>query len=155
SSLPLPVVEVSEQGFIPQLQQGPETLHQLWLEWSSECLEHSEDVKPEDMDCMALLIANSITERLRVTCSGVGSAIQGLPAALQDKVGESLAVIEELRAAFSAARSIQDLSGSVLTQSQGRLPVIQECMEELLRYLEDNLPLSWLVGPFSPREEEE
>ncbi|XP_023795737.1 perilipin-3-like isoform X3 [Cyanistes caeruleus] len=49
----------------------------------------------------------------------------------------------------------EDLSSGVLSQSQRELAVIQEYMEELLHYLKNNTPLSWLVGPFSPREEEE
>lgn len=107
------------------------------------------------MEFLALLMAHSITQQLHITCCKIVSAIQGLPSSLQDKVKQSLSAIEELRASFLAANSFQDLSSSVLTQSQRKLAVIQEYMEELLNYLKNNIPLSWLVGPFSPREEEE
>lgn len=107
------------------------------------------------MESLALLLACSITQQLQVTCCKVVSAIQGLPSSLQDKMKLSLGTIEELHAAFSAAKSFQDLSSSVLTQSQRKLAVIHEYMEELLDYLKNNTPLSWLVGPFSPREERE
>lgn len=99
-------------------------------------------------------MARSITQQLQITCCKIVSAIRGLPSSLQDKVKQSLNTIEELRAFFSAANSFQDLSSSVLAQSQGKLAVIQEYMEELLDYLKDNRPPSWLVGPFSPQEEE-
>lgn len=107
------------------------------------------------MESLALLMASSITQQLQITCCKIMSAIRGLPLSLQDKVKQSLNTVEELHASFSAANSFQDLSSSVLAQSRGKLAVIQEYMEELLDYLKDNRPLSWLVGPFSPREEEE
>lgn len=107
------------------------------------------------MELLALLMAHSITQQLHITCCKIVSAVQGLPSSLQEKVKQSLSTIEELRASFLAANSFQDLSSSVLTQSQRKLAVIREYMEELLNYLKNNIPLSWLVGPFSPREEEE
>lgn len=106
------------------------------------------------MESLALLMACNITQQLQITCCKIVSAIQGLPSSFQDKVKQSLSTIEELHASFSAANSFQDLSSSVLTQSQRNLAVIQEYMEELLDYLKNNTPLSWLVGPFSPREKE-
>lgn len=108
----------------------------------------------QEMESLALLMACSITQQLQISCYKVVSAIQGLPSSLQDKVKQSLSTIEELHASFLVANSFQDLSSSVLTQSQRKLAVIQEYMEELLDYLKNNIPLSWLVGPFSPEEVE-
>lgn len=103
------------------------------------------------MECLALLMARRITQQLHLSCSGLVAAIQGVPCSLQDRLEQPLSAIRELHAAFSEANSFQDLSSSVLTQSQRELAVIQEYMEELLDYLKNNTPLSWLVGPFSPR----
>ncbi|NWU69528.1 PLIN3 protein, partial [Pterocles burchelli] len=156
SDLPLLQIEVFKQGFNQKLQEGQKKLHQMWLDWSSKSSKESGDegsAEPEEMESLALLMACGITRQLQVTCCKILSAIQGLPSSLQDKVKQSLGTIEELHAAFVAANSFQDLSSSVLTQSQGRLAVIQEHMEELLDYLKSSMPLSWLVGPFSPREE--
>ncbi|NXJ51739.1 PLIN3 protein, partial [Spizaetus tyrannus] len=156
SDLPLPQIEVFKQGFNQKVQEGQEKLHQMWLDWSKKSSEESGDKTPaeaEEMESLALLMACSITQQLQITCCKIVSAIQGLPSSLQDKVKQSLSTIEELHASFSAANSFQDLSSSVL--SQRKLAVIQEYMEELLDYLKNNTPLSWLVGPFSPREEEE
>ncbi|NWU32395.1 PLIN3 protein, partial [Dyaphorophyia castanea] len=158
SDLPLPQIEAFKQGFNQKLQEGQEKLHQMWLDWSWKHLKESGDespAEPEEMERLALLMAHRITQQLHLTCCGVVAAIQGLPCSLQDKVKQALGAIQELRAAFSAAKSFQDLSSSVLTQSQRKLAVIQEYMEELLEYLKHNTPLSWLVGPFSPQEEEE
>ncbi|NXN75607.1 PLIN3 protein, partial [Himantopus himantopus] len=155
SHLPLPQIEVFKQGFNQKLQEGQEKLHQMWLDWSRKSSKESGDdspAEPEEMEFLALLMARSITQQLQITCYKIVSAIQGLPSSLQDKVKQSLSTIEELHTSFSAANSFQDLSSSILTQR--KLAVIQEYMEELLDYLKNNTPLSWLVGPFSPREEE-
>ncbi|PKU31674.1 perilipin-3-like [Limosa lapponica baueri] len=152
------LMEVFKQGFNQKLQEGQEKLHQMWLDWSRKSSKETGDessAEPEEMEFLALLMARSITRQLQITCCKIVSAIQGLPSSFQDKVKHSLGTIEELHGSFSAANSFQDLSSSILTQSQRKLVVIQEYMEELLDYLKNNTPLSWLVGPFSPREEEE
>ncbi|XP_074461109.1 perilipin-3-like [Larus michahellis] len=151
------LIEVFKQGFNQKLREGQEKLHQMWLDWSRKSSKASGDTssaEPEEMESLALLMACNITQQLQITCCKIVSAIQGLPSSFQDKVKQSLSTIEELHASFSAANSFQDLSSSVLTQSQRNLAVIQEYMEELLDYLKNNTPLSWLVGPFSPREKE-
>uniref|UniRef100_A0A803XW75 Perilipin n=1 Tax=Meleagris gallopavo TaxID=9103 RepID=A0A803XW75_MELGA len=152
------LIEVFKQGFNRKLQEElQEQLGLMWVDWTRKLPDESGDnssAKPEDMESLALLLAHSITQQLRITCSKVVSAIQGLPSSLQDRLKHSFNAIEELHAAFLAANSLQDLSSTVLGQSQERLAVIYEYMEELLDYLSDNKPLSWLVGPFTPREEE-
>ncbi|NXQ48188.1 PLIN3 protein, partial [Catharus fuscescens] len=154
SDLLLPQIEAFKQGFNQKLQEGQEKLQQMWLDWSRKYLEESGDenpAEPEEMECLALLMARRITQQLHLSCSGLVAAIQGVPCSLQDRLEQPLRAIRELHAAFSEANSFQDLSSSVLSQSQRELAVIQEYMEELLDYLKNNSPLSWLVGPFSPR----
>ncbi|NXO29152.1 PLIN3 protein, partial [Cisticola juncidis] len=156
SDLPLPQIEAFKQGFNQKLQEGQEKLYRMWLDWSRKHLTESGDespAEPEEMECLTLLMACRISQQLHLTCCGLVAAIQGLPCSLQDKLKQALSAIKELHAAFSVASSFQDLSSSVLTRSQRELAVIQEHMEELLHYLKNNAPLSWLVGPFSPREE--
>ncbi|NWI26070.1 PLIN3 protein, partial [Sula dactylatra] len=152
-----PQAEVFKQGFNQKLQEGQKKLHQMWLDWSRKSSKDSGDESSaalEEMESLALLMACSITQQLQISCCKIVSAIQGLPSSLQDKVKQSLRTIEVLHASFSAANSFQDLPSNVLTRSQSKLAVIQEYMEELLDYLRNNIPLSWLVGPFSPREED-
>ncbi|NWZ72001.1 PLIN3 protein, partial [Acrocephalus arundinaceus] len=156
SDLPLPQIEAFKQGFNQKLQEGQEKLYRM--DWSRNYLKESGSescAEPEEMECLTLLMACRITQQLHLTCCGVVAAIQGLPCSLQDKLKQALSASRDLHAAFSVASSFQDLSSSVLTQSQRELAVIQEYMEELLDYLKNNTPLSWLVGPFTPREEED
>lgn len=102
------------------------------------------------MEGLTLLMACRLTQQLHLSCSGLVAAIQAVPCSLQDRLKQPLSAIRELHAAFSEANSFQDLSSSVLSQSQRELAAIQEYMEELLDYLKNNTPLPWLVGPFSP-----
>ncbi|XP_030920014.1 perilipin-3-like [Geospiza fortis] len=159
------LVEAFKQEFNQKLQEGQEKLHQMRLDWSRKYLKESgaeSPAEPEEMERLTLLMACRISQQLQLSCSGVVAAVQDLPCSLQDlpcslqdELQQALHAIRELHAAFSEAHSFQDLSSSVLTQSQRELAVIPEYMEELLDYLKNNTPLSWLVGPFSPREEEE
>lgn len=103
---------------------------------------------------MTLLLARRITQQLHLTCCGMVAALQGIPCSLQDKLKQARGALRELYAAFSGANTFQDLFSSVLTQSLREVAGIEELMKELLDYLKHNSPLSWLVGPFSPREEE-
>uniref|UniRef100_A0A8C5IMN7 Perilipin n=1 Tax=Junco hyemalis TaxID=40217 RepID=A0A8C5IMN7_JUNHY len=108
-----------------------------------------------EMECGTLLMASRISQQMQLSCSELVAAMQDLPCSLPDALQQAWCAIEELRAAFLGASSFQDLSGSVLAQSQRELAVVQEYIEELLDYLKNNTPLSGLVGPSSPREEEE
>ncbi|NWR23608.1 PLIN3 protein, partial [Emberiza fucata] len=157
STLPPPQVEAFKQEFNQKLQEEQEKLHQMWQDWSKKYLKESGDespAEPEEMECLMLLMACRISQQLQLSCSGLVAAMQGLPCSLQNELQQTLGAIRELHAVFSEANSFQDLSSSVLTQSQRELAVIQKYMEELLDYLKNNT-LSWLVGPISPRDEEE
>ncbi|XP_052540107.1 perilipin-3-like isoform X2 [Tympanuchus pallidicinctus] len=153
------LIEVFKQEFNEKLQEElQEQLCLMWVDYTRKLPDESGDnsfAKSEEMESLALLLAKSITQQLQITCSKVVSAIQGLPSSLQDRLKRSFNTIEELHAVFLAANSLQDLSSTVLGHSKEKLAVIYEYMEELLDYLSDNKPLSWLVGPFSPRKEEE
>ncbi|KAM3664041.1 perilipin-3-like isoform 1-T1 [Ammospiza maritima maritima] len=151
----LKLVEAFKQ-FNQKLQEEQVKLHQMCLDWTKKYLKESGDdspAEPEEMERGTLLMACRISQQLQLSCSGLVAAVQGLPCSLPDELQQALHAIRELHAAFSGAGSFQDLSSSVLSQRE--LAVIQEYMEELLDYLKNNTPLSWLVGPFSPREEEE
>ncbi|NWR43914.1 PLIN3 protein, partial [Regulus satrapa] len=157
SDLPLPQVEVFKQGFDQKLQEELEKLQQMWLDWRRKYLRESEvesRAEPEEMECLTLLVARRLSQQLHLSCYGLVAAVQGLPCSLHNRLIRAVAAMRDLHAAFSVAHSLQDLSSSVLSRSQRELAVIQEYMEELLDYLKNNTPLSWLVEPFSPREEE-
>uniref|UniRef100_A0A8C5ILL2 Perilipin n=1 Tax=Junco hyemalis TaxID=40217 RepID=A0A8C5ILL2_JUNHY len=153
----LKLIEALKQ-FNRKLQEEKAELHQMWLDWTRKYLKESGDEspsEPEEMECGTLLMASRISQQMQLSCSELVAAMQDLPCSLPDALQQAWCAIEELRAAFLGASSFQDLSGSVLAQSQRELAVVQEYIEELLDYLKNNTPLSGLVGPSSPREEEE
>ncbi|XP_063028787.1 perilipin-3-like, partial [Melospiza melodia melodia] len=153
----LEVVEAVKQ-FNQKLQEEQVKLHQMCQDWTRKYLKESGDdssAEPEEMERGTLLMACRISQQLQLSCSSLVAAMQGLPCCLPDELQRALHAIRELPAIFSGAGYFQDLSNSVLSQSQRELAVIQEYVEELLDCLKNNTPLSWLVGPFSPREEED
>ncbi|XP_054130900.1 perilipin-3-like [Melozone crissalis] len=150
----LKLVEAFQQ-FKQKLQEEQAKLHQMWLDWIRKYLKESGDdspAEPEEMEHGALLMACRISQQLQLYCSELVAAVQGLPCSLPDELQQALHAIRKLPVALSGADSFQDCS-SVLSQRE--LAMIQEYMEELLDCLKSNTPLSWLVRPSSPREEEE
>nr|XP_026653359.1 perilipin-3-like [Zonotrichia albicollis] len=153
----LKLIEALQQ-FNRKLQEEKAELHQMWLDWTRKYLKESGDespAEPEEMECGTLLMARRISQQLQLSCSELVAAVQDLPCTLPDALQTARCAISELRAAFLGASSFQDLPGSVLTERQRELAVMQEYIEVQLDYLKKNAPLSGLVGPSSPREEEE
>lgn len=104
----------------------------------------------QQMESETLAMSRSIIQQLQNACLMLVSSIQGLPTNLQDKVQQVYHNIEELHTSFSTAHSFQDLSSSLLTQSQEMVTKAQEYVDELMAYMVQNTPLSWVVGPFTP-----
>ncbi|XP_074839806.1 uncharacterized protein LOC142007155 [Carettochelys insculpta] len=102
------------------------------------------------MESETLAMSRSILQQLQDACQVLVSSIQGLPTSLQDKVQQVYRNMEELRASFSTVGSFQDLSSSPLTQSREMVSRAQEYVDELMAYMMQNAPLSWIVGPFIP-----
>ncbi|EMP42519.1 Perilipin-3 [Chelonia mydas] len=67
-----------------------------------------------------------------------------------DKAQQVSSSIEELQASFSSAGCFQDLSSSALAQSWEMVTKAQKSLDELLEYVTQNIPLDWIVGPFTP-----
>ncbi|EMP42520.1 Perilipin-3 [Chelonia mydas] len=95
-------------------------------------------------------MSQSLTQQLKTTCLTLLGSIQGLPSTIQDKGQQVSSSIEELQASFSSAGCFQDLSSSALAWSREMVTKAQESLEELLEYLTQNIPLDWIVGPFTP-----
>ncbi|XP_074855752.1 perilipin-3-like [Carettochelys insculpta] len=123
-------------GLIEQLKQGEtlqdakEKFHQMWLNWNRKKSEGSEipDLADSKMESETLAMSRSILQQLQDACQVLVSSIQGLPTSLQDK----------------------DLSSGLLTQSQEMVSRAQEYVDELMSYMMQNTPSSWIVGPFVP-----
>uniref|UniRef100_A0A8C4VMW3 Perilipin n=1 Tax=Gopherus evgoodei TaxID=1825980 RepID=A0A8C4VMW3_9SAUR len=56
----------------------------------------------------------------------------------------------ELQISFSNVQSFQELSEGILTQTREKVTKAQESLDELLEYVVQNAPLTWIVEPFAP-----
>ncbi|XP_067415241.1 perilipin-3-like [Emydura macquarii macquarii] len=144
------LIEYIKQGV--KLQDVQEKFHHIWLNWSRQLPKDSEikDLAKPEMESETLAMSRSILQQLQDACLMLVSSIQGLPTNLQEKVQQVYHNIEELHTSFSTAHSFQDLSSSLLTQSQEMVTKAQEYVDELMAYMVQNTPLSWVVGPFMP-----
>ncbi|KAG6939614.1 perilipin 3, partial [Chelydra serpentina] len=104
----------------------------------------------QDLSSSLLTQSQEMVTKAQDACQMLVSSIQGLPTNFQEKVQQVYHNIEELHASFSTAHSLQDLSSSLLTQSQEMVTKAQEHVDELMAYVMENTPLSWVVGPFTP-----
>uniref|UniRef100_A0A8C8RXV2 Perilipin n=1 Tax=Pelusios castaneus TaxID=367368 RepID=A0A8C8RXV2_9SAUR len=144
-------LEVLGQKF----HDGQERLNQMWLEWSRREFKEGEDRYSSQPEVSSLLKYSVIIQHLQAVCLTLVFSIQGLPANMQDRVQQIQSSLEELHVSFSTAASFQDLSSSILSQSQEKVTKAQESVDELLEYVAHNIPLSWIVGPFAPSRESE
>ncbi|KAM9169308.1 perilipin-3-like [Pangshura tecta] len=144
------LIEYLKQGV--SLQEVQEKFRHIWLSWNKEQPKSSDlkDLAKPEMESETLAMSRSIIQQLQDACQMLVTSIQGLPANFQDKVKRVYHNMEELRASFSTAHSFQDLSSSLLTQSQEMVTKAQEYVDELMAYVMENTPLSWVVGPFIP-----
>lgn len=102
------------------------------------------------IESQTLAVSRSIIQHLQAVCLTLVSSIQGLPANVQDRVQQIQSSLEDLHASFFTAGSFQDLSSSILSQSQEKVTRARESLDELLEYVVHNIPLTWIVGPFAP-----
>ncbi|XP_075753473.1 perilipin-3-like [Pelodiscus sinensis] len=142
------LIEHSKQGVT--LQDVQEKFQHMWLNWKQPKGSEIRDLANPEMESETLAMSRSILQQLQDACRVLVLSIQGLPANFQDKVQQVSRNVGELHASFSTARSFQDLSSSLLTQSQEMVTKAQEYVDELMAYVMQNTPLSWIVGPFVP-----
>uniref|UniRef100_A0A670Y4L1 Perilipin n=1 Tax=Pseudonaja textilis TaxID=8673 RepID=A0A670Y4L1_PSETE len=102
------------------------------------------------MECHSLAVSYHITEQLQIAYTNLMGSIQGLPGIFQQNIELALHSIEELQATFTEAQSFKDLSSSLLIQSKKTVCMAQTYVDDILDYVHQNAPLSWLVGPFVP-----
>lgn len=103
----------------------------------------------QEIESQALEVSRGLTQQLQSATTTLVSNLQGLPAGLQEKVGLVHQNVEELRSAFMSARSFQDLPGSILAQSREKVAKARQLTDELMDHVVQNVPLTWLVGPFA------
>ncbi|XP_070600350.1 perilipin-3-like [Erythrolamprus reginae] len=155
------LMEHVKQGVDQKIQSGQEKLHQMWLQlYKKQAPEVTEKdaPKPQEIETQALEVSRGLTQQLQSATTTLLSNLQGLPAGLQEKAGQVRQSVDELRTSFMTAGSFQDLSGSILAQSREKVTKARQLTDELMDHVVQNVPLTWLVGPFSasgkPEEEQ-
>ncbi|XP_038625940.1 perilipin-3-like [Tachyglossus aculeatus] len=140
------------KGSAEKHQKSQEQLHKLWLMWcKSQSGEVMHSGSPlQQIEVRTLAMSCDIALRLQSAFSNLMSSIQGLPDCIQEKFQKASHNMEELHTLFSTSNSFQDLTSSVLIQSQEKLTKARKNLEELLFYVEDTTPHTWLVGPYMP-----
>ncbi|XP_019410298.1 PREDICTED: perilipin-3-like [Crocodylus porosus] len=150
------LMDCVKQAVDQKLQNVHEKMNQMWLAWLRKQPDMSEDnipAQPEMIESQALTVACRVIQHLKATSLTLMSNIQGLPASICNQVQQIKGDTEDLNAAFSTATSVHDLSSSLLSQSREKVAAIQRSLDELLEYVVHNMPLTWLVGPFTPAGE--
>lgn len=111
----------------------------------------NESLSPQpQMESLTLSVSCNIAQQMQAVCQNLLANMQGLPAALQDKVQQACGSMEELQAAFSNAKSFQDISTALVNQSQAKISKAREVVDEVMEYVMQNVPFTWVVGPFFP-----
>uniref|UniRef100_A0A452HQB2 Perilipin n=1 Tax=Gopherus agassizii TaxID=38772 RepID=A0A452HQB2_9SAUR len=140
------LINNARQTVDQKLHNSQDRLHQMWLQC---CRGKFEGQEGPDSPCSRKLL-HLLTQQLKTTCLTLLGSIQGLPHTIQDKAQQVSSSIEELQASFSSASCFQDLSSSALAQSWEKVAKARESLDELLEYVMQNVPLDWIVGPFTP-----
>uniref|UniRef100_A0A670K9J0 Perilipin n=1 Tax=Podarcis muralis TaxID=64176 RepID=A0A670K9J0_PODMU len=117
-----------------------------------ETLSQLQQAMDLQMESQALGMSRNIAQQIQAACQSFLANMQGLPAALQEKVQQAYSYMEELQAAFSNAKSFQELPSGLLMQRQETMGKIWQAGDEVLEYVMQSTPLNWIVGPFSPEE---
>nr|XP_031545536.1 perilipin-4 [Vicugna pacos] len=104
-------------------------------------------------DAGALSKACGLIQQLHVAYSALASGLQGLPAELQQQVGQARRSLCELYSVVSSADCGAELPAERLAQSRRAVVQAWQRLERLLEGVQHSPPLSWLVGPFALQPE--
>ncbi|XP_043403383.1 perilipin-3-like isoform X3 [Chelonia mydas] len=144
------IIDLIKEAVDQKLHNGQDRLYQMWLQCCRGKLEGQEEPDSAKVEAQALAMSQSLTQQLKTTCLTLLGSMRGLPSTIQDKAQQVSSSIEELQASFSSAGCFQDLSSSALAQSWEMVTKAQKSLDELLEYVTQNIPLDWIVGPFTP-----
>ncbi|NXF90692.1 PLIN2 protein, partial [Eubucco bourcierii] len=136
-----------------KLLDAQEKIYQSWVEWKKSTSQNGDDEphSTEHIESRTLAIARSLTQQLQTTCLTLVSSLQGLPQNVQDQVYSVGSIAGDVYQSFWSASSFQELSDSFLASSKGQLKKMKESLDDVMDYLVNNTPLTWLVGPFYPQ----
>ncbi|XP_034611476.1 perilipin-3-like [Trachemys scripta elegans] len=134
-----------------QLPGSKEKLHGMWEQWSQKQevgkphVTNSSFAVSRQVESKTLEMSRSLTQQLQATYLNLLSNVKGLPVHLQEKMQQVHQNMAELHGYFSSANSFQDLSSNVLSQSREKVANAWEALDEVMDFLLQNPPVTWLV----------
>ncbi|NXT01646.1 PLIN3 protein, partial [Jacana jacana] len=148
--LAIKLIESVKQEVGQKLLDGQEKLYQLWVEWSLTQPKGNQvkTASQPEVESRTLAMLRIITQQLGPAYENLKASIHGLPSNIQEAVYQATRNIHKLHSSFSSAMSFQDLSSTMLTQSQDCVAEARRSLDDLFEYVTHNIPLNWLVGPF-------
>nr|XP_009934918.1 PREDICTED: perilipin-3-like [Opisthocomus hoazin] len=148
--LAIKLIESVKQEVGQKLLDGQEKLYQLWVDWSLTQPKGNQvkTASQPEVESRTLAMLRIITQQLQPVYTNLRTSIQGLPSNIQEAVYQAARNIHKLHSSFSSAMSFQDLSSTMLAQSQDRVAEARRSLDDLFEYVTQNIPLNWLVGPF-------
>ncbi|XP_044534858.1 perilipin-3-like [Gracilinanus agilis] len=130
-------------------QSSQKALFELWIKWNRS---QSVNADSQLLETRTLAMSRSITLKLQSAFMDLMPKIQGLPSSLQDRLQQACCDMRELHTTFSLSNRFEDLDRYQLTHSQFMLTQAQGSIEQLLCFLEHNVPSEWVVGPLCPSD---
>nr|XP_032659421.1 perilipin-3-like [Chelonoidis abingdonii] len=137
---------------VKQLPGSQEKLHSMWEQWSQKQEvglqtepRGSNDSGSPEVESKTLAMSRSLSQQLQATYLNLLSNVRGLPRHLQEKMQQVHQNMAELHGYFSSANSFQDLSGNILSQSREKVAKAWEALDEVMDFLLQNPPVTWLV----------
>ncbi|XP_053154392.1 perilipin-3-like [Hemicordylus capensis] len=144
------LIEYVKQGVGQQFQDAQQKLQELLLQIQPTEIQATGDTPPEQVESHTLVLLRVITQDLGPTFQRMVSIIEGLPKNIYERLDQAVHNIHQLHTSFSTVASFQDLTTTVLTQSQEKIAQTREALDALVKYVAENTPLNWVVGPFWP-----
>ncbi|KAM6475000.1 perilipin-3-like isoform 2-T2 [Liasis olivaceus] len=137
-----------------KVHRGQEKVSQMWKEWYKSQPEQgqSSGASQAEMESHALATSHNVAQQMQELCQKLLVYMQGLPEHLQQKIQQAQCDLKELQAVVCSATSFQELPSGFLKESSEKVNKAQEAVHEVMVYVTKSIPLSWVVGPFSPIE---
>uniref|UniRef100_A0A8D2LQA6 Perilipin n=1 Tax=Varanus komodoensis TaxID=61221 RepID=A0A8D2LQA6_VARKO len=154
----LQLVEHLKHGVGQRFQDAQEKLNNILREWN--CRKGPGDatvtnqnktlVLSLQVESRTLTMLRILTKHLGPMYTQVVARIEGLPSHVGERIDQAISNIRQLHTSFSSAGSIQDLTSSILAQSNEKIADAHEALDSLVDHVVQNTPLNWVVGPFRP-----
>uniref|UniRef100_A0A8D2Q7T0 Perilipin n=1 Tax=Varanus komodoensis TaxID=61221 RepID=A0A8D2Q7T0_VARKO len=145
----LQLVEHLKHGVGQRFQDAQEKLNNILREWL-QTQPGERQSAGEDVESRTLTMLRILTKHLGPMYTQVVARIEGLPSHVGERIDQAISNIRQLHTSFSSAGSIQDLTSSILAQSNEKIADAHEALDSLVDHVVQNTPLNWVVGPFRP-----